>query len=390
MILHDLTLMLLLSLCAAIGSIVLFSITLMKVNSAGSKLWGTGFALLSISFAALVFLSDFSYENRTFIFLLSLLSGHALILAGTWHYVGVLIPTTRMALLIIPIVITTFVFTFVWPNREVKMLLIGCWIVVVRLLFVNILCCRSFDSIHEKKVSLLIGSVAFIEVILYVLFTYMSWSGQVALVGEDNSIPTVGWVGSLLGITVGAPLLLLLSTTKFITELDKAAHTDILTGLANRRGFYEALAPIMSLQKRQKVDWGVLMIDVDWFKKVNDKFGHLVGDQVLETLGKLLQRELRESDLAARWGGEEFCVLVYDIKDWEVENLANRIRQMFSEQSSKIEALKGTKISASIGVALSCQDCSDFDVLQRLADEALYDAKRIRGKDCVKFGTPHP
>ncbi|NVK25693.1 MAG: sensor domain-containing diguanylate cyclase [Gammaproteobacteria bacterium] len=381
-----------LSLSAAVGSLVLFTITRMKVNAAGTKLWATGLAFFSIAYCAQLLSSEhlipdgISHDYICFFHNISLLSGHALLLAGTWHYVGYLMPTSRMAVLFIPIVILTFLFTFIWPDSQTRLAIIGIWLVIVRSLYAWALWFRVNAETYERKVAIIAVLMALIEILCTAVFAYYYVSGLGGIDEvQSGTLAVVSWLGALIGIMVGAPLLMLLSTSRFISALDTAAHIDPLTGLLNRRGFYESAKSLLSLKDRQKVNVGVLMLDVDWFKRVNDSFGHLVGDSILEKLGIILKTEKRESDLGVRWGGEEFCILAYDISASELEKLANRIRLKFSSETEKMKALKDDKLTISVGVACSNAEIRNFEDLQKQADEALYQAKHVAGKDCVKF-----
>lgn len=154
-------------------------------------------------------------------------------------------------------------------------------------------------------------------------------------------------------------------------ELERLARQDALTGLPNRRVATERLAAEFQAMRRTGAPYAVLMLDIDFFKRVNDTWGHEVGDQVLKRLAQVLRASVRATDLAARLGGEEFVVLLPDTPLEAALSVAEKIRQAVQAASDPVA---GT-VTVSIGVALaSPQDRNEDDVLRR-ADAGLYAAK---------------
>jgi diguanylate cyclase (GGDEF)-like protein len=149
------------------------------------------------------------------------------------------------------------------------------------------------------------------------------------------------------------------------------AATDDLTDLYNRRYFNECLIAAISAARRHAYPLSLIMIDLDNFKKVNDTHGHSAGDLVLKSFASLLQEMIRTEDVAARWGGEEFIVLLSHTTCDAAAALAERIRTAFEQQSAG--GLK-LALSASFGV-IQLEESDDADTLIRRADAALYQAK---------------
>jgi diguanylate cyclase (GGDEF)-like protein len=158
------------------------------------------------------------------------------------------------------------------------------------------------------------------------------------------------------------------------------AGTDILTGLANRRAFDDALANLLRGQREHDTMFSLLMLDLDNFKAYNDDFGHLAGDQVLRITGHLLGAALRPSDLAARYGGEEFALLLPDTDVAGGSGVAARILAAFRGFAWPQRA-----VTISIGVAQSARGDGATDLIGR-ADAALYDAKHA-GRDRLRVAT---
>lgn len=153
------------------------------------------------------------------------------------------------------------------------------------------------------------------------------------------------------------------------------SNTDHLTGMYNRRYLMDAMDKELQRCDRKGGNLSVLILDIDHFKQVNDTYGHLQGDIVLQKVALQLQKELRNYDIAARYGGEEFIAVLPDSSLREAAFVSERIRTSIQEIkfSGSLEPLS---LTASVGVAaLSTPACTTVDELIKLADEALYRAK---------------
>ena len=173
--------------------------------------------------------------------------------------------------------------------------------------------------------------------------------------------------------------------TRAYELLQVEANTDALTGLSSRRYFLETLANELDRSRRYEHPLSVAMIDVDRFKRVNDTYGHEVGDEVLRALGNLLVRELRTIDRVGRLGGEEFAA-IFPETDIEGAKLAcDRLLRMI--RAAKID-VDGAKISftVSIGLAKANPATQDPSGVLKRADELLYEAKAL-GRDCIESDT---
>ncbi|MCM5556881.1 bacteriohemerythrin [Pleomorphomonas sp. JP5] len=155
-------------------------------------------------------------------------------------------------------------------------------------------------------------------------------------------------------------------------ELERLVNSDPLTGLLNRRAFDERLD--LEIQRAQRYDrpLSLLFIDIDHFKEVNDRYGHVVGDEVLRAVATVLKNGLRATDAACRYGGEEFAVILVETDRLEARSIAERIR--VAAESNRIDQLdKSATISVGISV-LSSKDMA-VDLIQR-ADDSMYVAKK--------------
>jgi diguanylate cyclase (GGDEF)-like protein len=166
-------------------------------------------------------------------------------------------------------------------------------------------------------------------------------------------------------------------------QLEALAHTDSLTGLANRRAFFEALEREIARSNRLGKPLTLIIADLDHFKAINDRYGHVVGDSVLARAGQVFAEGLRAYDLAARYGGEEFVRLLPETDVAEALEVAERLRQ---ELSSTSFADYPHRVTMSLGVAaLEVSDSAETFVAR--ADSALYTAKTC-GRNRVEWVEP--
>jgi diguanylate cyclase (GGDEF)-like protein len=188
---------------------------------------------------------------------------------------------------------------------------------------------------------------------------------------------------------------LIVATGMFSTALARLgerqrrdALQDSLTGCANRRAFAQHFQKEAERSRRLKLGIGLLFADLDRFKDLNDRHGHVVGDLILERAARRIEGALRETDLLFRWGGEEFVVLMPHIQASEVGAIAERVREALDR--APLIALPGGEevaITASLGGAATASFPCDAAELLRRADEACYEAKRL-GRNQVVVTTP--
>lgn len=166
-------------------------------------------------------------------------------------------------------------------------------------------------------------------------------------------------------------------------ELKKTAERDGLTGLYNR-GFLESVLQ-MSIQGKAQtpsLDFAVLMMDVDRLKEVNDHYGHVAGDQLISSVANYLQLHCRDSDILARYGGDEFVILFPSADLTAAKRMANLIRDNLPEQRCTINTANGEREELALHLSLGCASSSEAPALQvfTLADERMYEDKCQRRK----------
>ncbi|MCD7739773.1 MAG: GGDEF domain-containing protein [Candidatus Gastranaerophilales bacterium] len=163
-------------------------------------------------------------------------------------------------------------------------------------------------------------------------------------------------------------------------EVLKYATMDALTGLNNRRQFEIRLKQEVSNSKRNNIPLCAMMLDVDYFKKVNDTYGHAAGDCILKGVSEIIKNEIREYDIACRYGGEEFFIILPRTKLQEAASVAQRLRKVIEEykmdiKKTGVKNVSYINISVSIGVC-AYNDTMDSNSFIQKADKALYEAKK--------------
>lgn len=161
---------------------------------------------------------------------------------------------------------------------------------------------------------------------------------------------------------------------KDVTVLRHLAETDALSGLLNRRGFSLLADDAFALYKRYERPLAVLILDIDFFKAINDTYGHAAGDAVIRSVGEILTRTLRSSDKVARFGGEEFVVLVHEVDAGGIITVAQNLRR--AVETLAIEHQEHSiSVTVSIGGAMAHRGDADIQEVLERADAALYKAK---------------
>lgn len=171
-------------------------------------------------------------------------------------------------------------------------------------------------------------------------------------------------------------------------DMQAMALTDPLTAIANRRCFFEALDRCFAPQECSCRPISMLIFDVDRFKSINDQYGHQVGDRVLLELAKIIQGHIRNEDLAARIGGEEYAVLLPGACSHEAGRVACRIHTAVANYDFRLDGSRRVPVTTSIGICtLTRLPCFDKEKLYNYADQALYYSKNS-GRNCIAAYDP--
>jgi diguanylate cyclase (GGDEF)-like protein len=166
-------------------------------------------------------------------------------------------------------------------------------------------------------------------------------------------------------------------------KLEALAFYDSLTGLYSRRKFEELIQNEISMILRYEHESCIVILDIDKFKEINDNYGHPVGDMVIKQIAYLLKKNVRETDSVARWGGDEFLILLPHTSIMEGEQVAEKLRKMIEEKDFLLRQ-HGLQITSSFGVAgIRCNKNDTLELAYKNVDKALYTAKE-KGRNRVE------
>lgn len=192
---------------------------------------------------------------------------------------------------------------------------------------------------------------------------------------RDQAIPWIN--GKLARIEIATDITDLKNSVQALKmakqEAEALSRTDELTGINNRRALFEDATMLLNLSRRYATPLTVALLDMDHFKQINDTFGHAAGDQVLKRVASEIRRNIRDVDLFARLGGEEFVLVLPGVQPAEAEHMLERLRTQIGRLW--FPDLAGARVSMSIGMAVYHTDHDSFQALLNDADMALYQAK---------------
>jgi two-component system cell cycle response regulator len=172
-----------------------------------------------------------------------------------------------------------------------------------------------------------------------------------------------------------------------LQRVEELAATDPLTGLYNRRHFGKVLDQLFAESQRYDKDMSCVMIDLDKYKQLNDSYGHQIGDELLILAGKVITANLRRMDVAARYGGDEFVLLLPQASAADAQHVAQRIQEQFKPASAALLGRAQEGVSMSIGIgSIAANHPTHADQLVAMADVALYRSKEA-GRDRISFSS---
>ncbi|MDU0340051.1 GGDEF domain-containing protein [Bosea rubneri] len=282
-------------------------------------------------------------------------------------------------------VLGVFWFSAVQPNTEIRIVLISAaWLVLMGNSVLILKRGARRDDALSRRMLLAIFAGVF-------LFTALRLLHYVRLgMAADFSIATdASWMNlatPMLGAAlpvIGTTAFVLMCSERIRRQWERAASTDYLTDLPNRRTLTQAGVERFKAARAREEGFAIAVIDIDRFKTINDQYGHETGDIALKHVGARLKSAIRDVDLVARTGGEEFVVLFDRVGPEEVEAAAERLRSAVRLHSFTAGTVK-ISITVSVGVAICRGEDADFNALLRRADEALYAAKSA-GRNQVKL-----
>lgn len=213
----------------------------------------------------------------------------------------------------------------------------------------------------------------------YLIYTFLNWM-ELSDEKFELIVPAMFFLGAVMILFIGT--LALETATEFtrFSKFERESIMDHLTGVYNRRYLDKRIATEAIRARRYDMPLSMMMIDIDHFKAVNDRYVHQIGDRVLKSLGELLIKKVRVTDVVARYGGEEIAILTIQTKILDAFDLAERlckaVEAFIMVSADKNEHREAIRITVSIGVAGFDQQVFDSQVMIKKADMALYQAKR--------------
>jgi diguanylate cyclase (GGDEF)-like protein/PAS domain S-box-containing protein len=168
-----------------------------------------------------------------------------------------------------------------------------------------------------------------------------------------------------------------------VDELEQAVYRDVLTGIGNRKLLEIKINSALREYRKHQIPFGLLFLDIDHFKAVNDLYGHQEGDKILQNTARNLTEHLRNTDISGRWGGEEFIAILYNVNSKHFSQIAEKLRAMIANSSIAIEG-KQISVTVSIGAAL-VRDEDTMDAIIARADQLMHQSKQ-GGRNRVTVG----
>jgi diguanylate cyclase (GGDEF)-like protein len=336
-------------------------------------------------------------------------------LSSVWTFAGaVLLPPALAA------GVATIVFTHLWWRSWRPRVPVYRHVFSTATIVLSCLAAAAVAGVNREGGSVFQGDVSGVLLLVVAILTYTTVNSALVAgaVAVSSPQPDIGkvlgrWDDNLLEfatLSLGAitavalsinpvlvafvlPPLLVLHRAVLVKHLEEAANTDGKTGLLNAAAWHVQAERALNRSKRRDGQPGVLVLDLDHFKAVNDTHGHLAGDHVLSAVAEVLRDEVRERDLVGRFGGEEFVVMLAGLGGRgpaELEAVADRIRRRVADLGVEIPTPDGPLtvrgLSVSVGCAVMPDGGAELRDLLEVADRALYAAKGA-GRNAVRMGT---
>lgn len=379
------TLTTVLGLASLTASAVFFALSAFARHIPGVRYWGIGCLAIGagMTLDGPRIIDDWRIASVVFNIPFSI--GHAFILAGTMQFCARPAVKPLLWFLAVLALCTTVYFTFIDADARWRIFLLSATQGAVNLWTAVILWRHADQSSH--RVFHIASVTALVQALAAFVQAFLVMSSEVTPSYGAPELPLANmiiWSGALTNTLVGNAMLFLLVMARLVAELRTAAERDVLTGLLNRRGLRLVFDRMLAREGGTPRTLGIMILDIDHFKDVNDTYGHDAGDQVLQAMGAVLLAVEAPDVTAARWGGEEFCVVAEGRTRGELVLLAEQIRAAFRRASAALPELPAGK-SVSIGLALAEVD-GPFDVSAFIsaADAQLYRAK-VGGRDRISI-----
>lgn len=379
------TLMAVLGLASLAGSAMFFALSAFARQIPGVRFWAIG--CLAVGFATVLDGPRVveNWQLASMLFNIPFGMGQVFILAGTMQFCGRPGAPRVMWLMSALVVLLTTAFTYLMPDSawrigtlSAQQAVLNGWTAYILWTYPDSVSRRPF---HVASMAALFQSASALAQGILIVFSTVVVTYAAPQLPLANII---SWAGVMMSVLVGNPILFLLVLLRLVADLRGAAERDVLTGLLNRRGLRPRLDAILDRPEAEAghATLAVMLLDIDYFKAVNDKYGHDVGDKVLVVMGRVLLALNNPNAIVCRWGGEEFCVVVEAPTCDAVRGMAEQVRSRFEQETATMPELE-RGITVSIGIASMALDARfEMSALICAADAQLYRAKDA-GRDRV-------
>jgi diguanylate cyclase (GGDEF)-like protein len=286
-----------------------------------------------------------------------------------------------IAAAVLPVLVFLPYFTHIRNDFTARVILIGFGISIL----IGTLAVRLF-RLREVNFRFSARFLAFVSA-MYTFVLFLRGVAFLIFPADDLFSPSPLAVLNSISLFVSSFLwsigFLLMVSHRLQADLNELAMLDSLTRIANRRAMVAHLESEFARFARTNIDFSVLLVDVDHFKAINDRYGHEMGDQVLHDMAQLMKHALRKQDVISRWGGEEFLILLPGSTQAEAIDIGERLRLLVQGSNFSFNG-HAVSITVSIGVGNSAS-CKDVDNIDKISDKALYKAKLTRNAVALHY-----
>ncbi|MFL6658729.1 MAG: GGDEF domain-containing protein [Massilia sp.] len=377
------TLMTVLGMGSLTASAMFFALAAFARQIPGVRYWAC--ASLTVGFATVLdgprLVED--WRLASLLFNIPFTVGQIFTLAGTMQFCGRPGATRILWVLSAIAVILTVLFTYIIPDTSIRVGTLSTYQTMVNLWTAYIL--WRYPDAFSRRMFTFACLVALVQAAAALAQGILIGSSSLAMTYATPEYPLaniISWAGATSNVLVGNWILFLLIMLRLVADLRLAAERDALTSLLNRRGLRLHIDSILRRANGGGGVLGVMILDIDHFKVVNDSHGHDLGDKVLVMMGEVLLGMNLPNTTPCRWGGEEFCIIVEGPTRASLVAIAEQVRSQFRLKSATLAALPDG-CTVSIGVATSSLDAAfEMSGVISRADVELYRAKES-GRNCV-------
>ena len=336
------------------------------------RLWVRGLLLLPFSFVLFALRGQIPDWVSIVVANTILVVAFALFMQALRAFNGRSKPSIALVALIGVTVVGEILLTYVWPTLNGRIGLLSTVIATMLLIGVHAIY-RKPEAITRPEH--IVATMLLIGVAILVVRAIVTPDTHLAVLTMSTPMQGVVFTYASLMPVIASSGFLLMCGERLNKDLARLATLDPLTGIFNRRTMAELAHKAVAASKRHGRALSLLVLDIDHFKRINDQFGHEAGDLALRRVVELIRGELRESDLFARIGGEEFAVVLPEADEASATAMAERVRLRLFNAGFAISGWP-VELQVSIGVGSLGPEISDLETLFRHTDRAMYAAKR--------------